>query len=66
MLEMVIVSLLIWLWVIERRLNSLRESVQAIKLDAEGMQTTKYRLDSEIANFRTELGDLLGTPQGRD
>ncbi len=63
MLEMIIVSLLVWLWVIERRLNGLRESVQSMKLDAQG---TKYLIDSEIANFRTELGDLLGTPQPQD
>ncbi len=64
MLEMIIVSLLIWLWVIERRLNNLRKFVQSIKLDAQGMQqSTKYLIDSEIANFRAELGDLLGTPE---
>ncbi len=63
MLEMIIVSLLVWLWVIERRLNGLRESVQSIKLDGEG---TKLLVNSEITNFRAELGDLLGTPQPQD
>lgn len=66
MLEMLIIFLLLWLWVIERRLNSLGESVQAIKLDADGMQTVKYLVDSEIAKFRSELGDLHGTNYGRD
>ncbi|MFB3105172.1 MAG: hypothetical protein ACE1ZA_09595 [Pseudomonadales bacterium] len=66
MLEMLIIFLLLWLWVIERRLNSLGESVQAIKLDADGMQTVKYLVDSEIAKFRSELGDLHGTNYGGD
>lgn len=66
MLEMLIIFLLLWLWVIERRLNSLGESVQAIKLDADGMQTVKYLVDSEIAKFRSELGDLHGTNYSGD
>ncbi len=66
MLEILIIFLLIWLWVIERRLNSLGESVQAIKLDADGMQTVKYLVDSEIAKFRSELEELHGTQNGRD
>ncbi len=66
MLETLIIFLLLWLWVIERRLNNLGEAVQAIKLDADGMQTVKYLVDSEIAKFRSELGDLHGTQNGRD
>ena len=66
MLETLIIFLLLWLWVIERRLNNLGEAVQSIKLDADGMQTVKYLVDSEIAKFRSELGDLHGTQNGRD
>ena len=58
MLETLIIFLLLWLWVIERRLNNLGESVQAIKLDADGMQTVKYLVDSEIAKFRSELARI--------
>ncbi len=66
MVEILVIFLLVWLWIIERRLRNLRESVQSIKLDAEGIQTLKYRVDSEIADFRSELGDLLATPKRPD
>ena len=47
MLEVIIVALLAWLWVIERRLNSLLQSVGSLKLDVDGLRI-------EIANTRTE------------
>ncbi len=46
MLEVIIVALLVWLWVIERRLNGLLQSVGALKLDVEGLRI-------ELANTRT-------------
>lgn len=43
MLEMLIIALLVWLWVIERRLNALRDSVQALSLDVEGLRAERSR-----------------------
>ena len=47
MLEMIILALLVWLLVIERRLNGLLQSVDSLKLDVDGLRI-------EIANTRTE------------
>ena len=47
MSEMIIVALLIWLWVIERRLNGLLKSVDALNLDIQGLRM-------EPANSRSE------------
>ena len=47
MLEMIILALLVWLLVIERRLNGLLQSVDSLKLDVEGLRI-------ELANTRTE------------
>ncbi len=43
MLEILIIALLVWLWVIERRLNTLRDSVQALTLDVEGLRAARAR-----------------------
>jgi hypothetical protein len=50
MLEILVVALLVWLWVIERRLNTLRDSVSAMKLDLDGMRAMRSRAAAEIAN----------------
>lgn len=43
MLEILIIALLVWLWVIERRLNTLRDSVQALSLDVDGLRAARTR-----------------------
>jgi hypothetical protein len=47
MLEILIIALLVWLWVIERRLNTLRDSVQALTLDVEGLRAARTRAANE-------------------
>ncbi|MCZ6619522.1 MAG: hypothetical protein O7E57_15475 [Gammaproteobacteria bacterium] len=66
MLITIILCLLIWLWVIEKRLQHLTEAVQSIKLDAEGMQSMKYGVNNEIASIRSEMGDLLDAKNSRE
>ena len=46
MLEILIIALLVWLWIIERRLNTLRDSVQALTLDVEGLRAARARAAS--------------------
>ena len=46
MLEILIIALLVWLWVIERRLNTLRDSVQALTRDVEGLRAARARAAS--------------------
>ena len=41
MLEALIIALLVWLWVIERRLNGLRESVHVLQLDVDGLRAMR-------------------------
>ncbi len=52
MLEMIILALLVWLWVIERRLNGLTQSVDSLKLDVDGLRIG-------IANPRTERDEPM-------
>ncbi|MCZ6659596.1 MAG: hypothetical protein O7C67_20105 [Gammaproteobacteria bacterium] len=51
MLEMIILALLVWLWVIERRLNGLTQSVDSLKLDVDGLRI--------VAKPRTEHGETM-------
>ena len=55
MLEVIIIALLVWLWVIERRINGLRESVH-------GLRAMNTGLDSKIATIQSELSGLLEPP----
>jgi hypothetical protein len=41
MLEMLVIALLLWLWVIERRFNSLADSYRTLKLDMDGMRAMR-------------------------
>ena len=66
MLITIILCLLVWLWVIEKRLQHLTEEVQSIKLDAEGMQSMKYGVNNEIASIRSEMGDLRDARNSRE
>jgi hypothetical protein len=38
MIEVFLIALLVWLWVIERRLNGLNDTVRSLKLDVDGMR----------------------------
>jgi hypothetical protein len=50
MLEILVIALLVWLWVIERRLHALSDSVNAIKLDVDGLRAMRARAAAEVAN----------------
>lgn len=50
MLEFLVIALLIWLWVIERRLHALRDSVHALKLDVDGLRSMRTHAKAEVAN----------------
>jgi hypothetical protein len=41
MIELMLVALLLWLWVIERRLNTLGQSVRGLRLDLEGLRSAR-------------------------
>jgi hypothetical protein len=49
MIETIIIALLLWLWVIERRLNGLGDSVRALQLDVNGLRAQGSRTDSAAA-----------------
>jgi hypothetical protein len=59
MIEILILALLIWLWVIERRLSVLLVSDNARKLDIDGLRI-------EIANLKAEPARLPDTPAAHD
>ena len=46
MIEIVIIALLVWLWLIERRLNGLHDSVRALQLDVNGLRAQSSRKNS--------------------
>jgi hypothetical protein len=41
MIEVFLIALLVWLWVIERRLNSMNDTVRHLKLDVDGMRAMR-------------------------
>ena len=41
MIEVFLVALLVWLWVIERRLNAMNDTVRNLKLDVEGLRAMR-------------------------
>ena len=41
MVEVLVIALLIWLWNIERRLNTIRDAVNALKLDVDGLRALR-------------------------
>ena len=49
MIETIIIALLVWLWVIERRLNGFRDAVRALQLDVNGLRAQGSRLNSSAA-----------------
>jgi len=46
MIETLVIALLVWLWVIERRLNGLRDAVQTLTLDVDGLRALSSRAES--------------------
>ena len=58
MLETLVIALLVWLWVIERRLNVLRDSVNAIKLDVDGLRSMRSPLNNKAVATPPELPGL--------
>ena len=59
MIEILILALLIWLWVIERRLGTLLLSDNARKLDIDGLRI-------EIANLKSVHAKSPDTPAVHD
>jgi hypothetical protein len=41
MIEVFLVALLVWLWVIERRLHSLNDTVRTLRLDVDGLRAIR-------------------------
>ena len=41
MIEVFLIALLLWLWVIERRLNSLNDTVRSLRLDVDGLRSVR-------------------------
>lgn len=41
MIELMLVALLLWLWVIERRLNALSQTMRSLKLDVDAARATR-------------------------
>jgi hypothetical protein len=58
MLEALVIALLVWLWVIERRLNVLRDAVQAIKMDIDGLRAMRSPVANKAANVPPGLPGL--------
>lgn len=59
MIEVFLVALLVWLWVIERRLSSLNDTVRTLKLDVDGLRALR-----PAAGTREELPEALpGLPE---
>jgi hypothetical protein len=58
MLEALVIALLVWLWVIERRLNALRDSVHAMKLDVDGLRAMRSPLNNKAVDTPPELPGL--------
>ena len=49
MFEVLVIALLMWLWNIERRLNSIRDSVQILKLDIDGLRAIRSSSSNQPA-----------------
>lgn len=58
MLEALVIALLVWLWVIERRLHALRDSVHSIKLDVDGLRAMRSPLNNKTVDTPPELPGL--------
>ena len=58
MFEALVIALLVWLWVIERRLNHLRESVHSLQLDVDGLRAMRSQAATKAANPPPELPGL--------
>ena len=57
MIEICLVALLLWLWVIERRLNSAAQELRGLKLDFDGL-----RAERSQAKSPTTIGESSSLP----
>ena len=57
MTELFLIALLVWLWVVERRLNGLTAKVRHLQQDLDGLRIR------EIPRFKREDSDLPGLPE---
>ena len=57
MIEILVIALLVWLWVIERRLNAVRDAMQSIKLDMDGFRAMRsHVIKNELASIDAPAG----------
>jgi len=49
MIEVFLIALLMWLWVIERRLNGINDTVRSLKLDMDGMRAVRSKAKEQHA-----------------
>ena len=57
---MLIIALLVWLWVTERRLNALRESFNSLKLDVDGLRAIRSPANNRAVDTPPEP---MGLPE---
>jgi len=62
MIETLVIALLVWLWVIERRLNGLRDAVQTLTLDVDGLRALSSRADSRAESGTKATSKPAGRP----
>ncbi len=48
MLGTLVIALLVWLWIIERRLGNLRSSVRSLKLDVDGVRAMRAQASPSL------------------
>jgi hypothetical protein len=53
MIEICLVALLLWLWVIERRLNTTAQELRGLKLDFDGLRAERTQAKSPPATGET-------------
>jgi hypothetical protein len=65
MLEALVIALLVWLWVIERRLNSLGEAVHSLRLDVDGLRALNSKAKGQDKNPSPAALSEVATIRGR-
>lgn len=66
MLELLVIALLVWLWVVERRIHSLTVAVKTFELDLQGLRGVQNTAGADMARLRKSVDRLSGGSPATD